>query len=235
MQGIEAVQARWRPILEEFFETEKGMRLERFLCERRSQGAVIFPPTPFRALELTPFDKVKVVIMGQDPYHERGQAQGLSFSVPLGCKIPPSLRNIFKELEREFGMQPPLSGDLTSWAMQGVLLINAVLTVEEGRAGAHARKGWESLTDRLIQELAQDSTPKVFMLWGGYAQKKASLITCAKQGHLILTCNHPSPLSAMRPPVPFIGCNHFSKANEWLMSKGRAPIEWTIVSPESFL
>lgn len=230
MQGLDAVQAGWRPALQEFFESPEGQRLEAFLRIRQEAGAVIFPPTPFRALELTAPDRVSVVIVGQDPYHEQGQAQGLAFSVAPGCKIPPSLRNIFKELSREYGMNPPRSGDLTSWAKQGVLLINTVLTVEEGKAGSHARKGWEILTDSLILRLAEDPAPKAFLLWGGHAQKKEPLINGAGRGHLILSCNHPSPLSALRPPQPFIGCGHFKMANDWLVSKGIVPVDWASVS-----
>ena len=233
MQGLDAVQAGWLPALQEFFASARGQKLEAFLRLRREAGAVIFPLTPFRALELTPPECVSVVIVGQDPYHEQGQAQGLAFSVAPDCKIPPSLRNIFKELNREYGTPLPRSGDLTSWAKQGVLLINAVLTVEEGKAGSHAKKGWEVLTDSLIRKLAEDPVPKVFLLWGGHAQKKGALITATGRGHLILSCNHPSPLSALRPPAPFIGCGHFKKANDWLVAKGIAPVDWTSVSQKA--
>lgn len=216
----------WEPVLKKFFLSEAGENLERFLQARSRQGAVIYPPTPFRAFELTPRDDVKVVIMGQDPYHEKGQAQGLAFSVSSECPVPPSLKNIFKELRREYAGQCPASGDLSFWSSQGVFLQNAVLTVEEGRAGSHAGRGWEILTDQVIDELARDGAPKVFMLWGGAAQKKEKLILSAGRDHLILKCNHPSPLSANRPPVPFIGCGHFCKANEWLVRHGRQPVNW---------
>ncbi|MDL2058683.1 uracil-DNA glycosylase [Mesosutterella sp. AGMB02718] len=220
----------WEPLLKNFFLSEPGLRLERFLKERSEQGAVIYPPTPFRAFELTPRDAVKVVIMGQDPYHERGQAQGLAFSVSAKCPVPPSLKNIFKELRREYSDQCPVSGDLSFWALQGVFLQNAVLTVEEGRAGSHAGRGWEILTDQVIDALARDSAPKVFLLWGAAAQKKEKLIVASGHDHLILKCNHPSPLSANRPPVPFIGCGHFRKANEWLTRHGRLPVNWVDAS-----
>lgn len=231
MLEAQSVASGWKPVLEEFFRSEKGRSLRAFLEGRKAQGAVIFPPTPFRALELTDLSDAKVVIMGQDPYHEKGQAQGLAFSVAPGCRIPPSLRNIFKELGREFGMSAPDSGDLSSWAAQGVLLINAVFTVEEGKAGGHAGKGWEVLTDEIIRRLARDASPKAFLLWGAYAQKKEALIRGEASGrHLVLSCNHPSPLSASRPPVPFVGCGHFARANEWLAEQGLEPVDWTSVS-----
>ena len=221
------VKKDWLPLLETFFTGPDGIRLIQFLQARLEAGAVIFPPTPFRALEITSIEETKVVIVGQDPYHGRGQAQGLAFHVSADCKIPPSLKNIHKELARDLNIVPPHSGELFGWAQQGVLLLNAVLTVEEGKPASHAKKGWETLTDRLLEAVARDHSPKIFMLWGNYAQSKDKLIESLGTNHLILKANHPSPLSAMRPPIPFIGCGHFSKANEWLRSHGQKMIDWS--------
>lgn len=188
-----------------------------FLQQRLTDGAAIFPPQPLRALELTAPESVRVVILGQDPYHGRGQAEGLAFSVAPGVAIPPSLRNIFKELQRDLGEPIPLfphpGGSLVRWARHGVLLLNTCLTVEEGLPASHSGKGWEVLTDSLIQTISQNASPVVFMLWGSHAQSKRSLIDASR--HLVLCANHPSPLSALRPPVPFIGCGHFSQARAW--------------------
>ena len=181
---------------------------------------MIYPPEPLRALALTPLHSTRVVILGQDPYHGPGQAEGLAFSVPPGVKIPPSLRNIFKELQRDLGLPPAASGHLGAWARRGVLLLNTCLTVEDGAPASHAKLGWEALTDALIQAAAQDAAPKVFMLWGAHAQAKAALIAAAGPQHLLLQANHPSPLSATRPPRPFIGCGHFSQAAAWLRVRG---------------
>ena len=213
----------WRDPVEAFLASEGGGRLGRFLDERRNAGASIYPPQPFAALALTPFDTVRVVILGQDPYHGAGQAHGLAFSVPPGVKPPPSLRNIFLELQRDLGCAPTSSGSLEHWARQGVLLLNAVLTVEDGSPGAHAGRGWEALTADLLRRLADDARPKVFMLWGALAQARRAGIG---EPHLVLEANHPSPLSARRPPVPFLGCGHFSRANAFLEAKGRGKIEW---------
>jgi uracil-DNA glycosylase len=213
----------WRTCVEAFLASDEGLRLTGFLDERRRAGAVIYPPQPFTALMLTPFDAVRVVILGQDPYHGAGQAHGLAFSVPTGVKPPPSLRNIFMELQRDLGCTPPSNGSLEHWARQGVLLLNAVLTVEDGAPGVHARRGWESLTTALLARLAEDAQPKVFMLWGAQAQARRAGVG---EPHLVLEANHPSPLSARRPPVPFLGCGHFSRANEFLDSRGRGSIDW---------
>jgi len=210
----------WRPATEAFFASPTGRKLLDFLQGRLARGAVIFPPQPLRALELTPPEEVRVVILGQDPYHGRGQAEGLAFSVAPGVALPPSLRNIFKELQRDLGQQPAMSGHLAEWARRGVLLLNTSLTVEDGAAGSHAKKGWESLTDALIAATAKDPAPKVYLLWGAHAQAKAALIEAAGHGHLVLQANHPSPLSATRGPTPFIGCGHFSTASEWLRGRG---------------
>jgi uracil-DNA glycosylase len=213
----------WRTSVETFLASDEGLRLTGFLDERRRAGAVIYPPEPLTALMLTPFDAVRVVILGQDPYHGAGQAHGLAFSVPPGVKPPPSLRNIFVELQRDLGCAPPSNGSLEHWARQGVLLLNAVLTVEDGAPGVHARRGWESLTTALLARLAEDAKPKVFMLWGAQAQARRAGVG---EPHLVLEANHPSPLSARRPPVPFLGCSHFSRANDFLASRGRGSIGW---------
>ncbi len=198
-------------------------KLSDFLKERAATGKVIYPQNDeiFNALLLTPFSDVRVVIIGQDPYHGPGQAHGLSFSVRRGVRIPPSLRNIYKEIEAEFGVKMPAHGDLTGWAQQGVLLLNATLTVEEASAGAHQKRGWEEFTDAIIRAVNEQHEHVVFMLWGSYAQKKGAFIDRAK--HLVLESVHPSPLSAHRG---FLGNGHFAKANEYLIAQGRTPIAW---------
>lgn len=216
----------WRTQVDEFCAGDAGAALGAFLDERNAAGARIFPPDPLRALRLTPPEAVRVVILGQDPYHRPGQAHGLAFSVPDGVRPPPSLRNIFLELRSDLGCAAPASGNLERWARQGVLLLNAVLTVEEGQPGGHAGRGWEQLTDRLIATLAAEASPKVFLLWGTYAQAKTSQIQASGLAHAVLAANHPSPLSARRPPVPFLGCRHFSKANAFLAAHGRGGVDW---------
>jgi uracil-DNA glycosylase len=211
------VATGWQGIVASFFKSDKGLALLAYLQQRRAAGAAIFPPQPLRALELTAPESVRVVILGQDPYHGRGQAEGLAFSVAPGVAIPPSLRNIFKELQRDLGEPiPPFpnpGGSLVRWARHGVLLLNTCLTVEEGQPASHSGKGWEVLTDSIIQAVSQNASPVVFMLWGSHAQSKRNLIDASR--HLVLCANHPSPLSALRPPVPFIGCGHFSQARAW--------------------
>jgi uracil-DNA glycosylase len=212
----------WRPLVDAFFAEPAGTRLRAFLQERLEAGAVVFPPQPLRALELTPPEDVRVVILGQDPYHGRGQAEGLAFSVAPGVPLPPSLRNIFKELQRDLGTPPPKfpnpGGSLVQWARHGVLLLNTCLTVEEGQAASHAGKGWEVLTDAVIRHIAEGERDVVFMLWGSHAQSKKALIDV--QRHKVLVANHPSPLSALRPPLPFIGCGHFGEAKAWRETHG---------------
>jgi uracil-DNA glycosylase len=214
----------WRDIVEAFLSSTAGLRLASYIRERLAAGATIYPPRPFRALELTPLDSVRAVILGQDPYHGPGQAEGLAFSVRAGVKLPPSLRNIFKELHGADDESQPPTGSLVDWARRGVLLLNASLTVEDGQPGSHARKGWEVLTDALLAEVAARASPCVYMLWGAHAQAKAALIenTAARHGceALVLQANHPSPLSAGRPPVPFLGCGHFALARDWLAARG---------------
>lgn len=228
----------WEPVIARFLRTQTAQDLGDFIASRLASGAVIYPPQPFRALELTPLANVKVVIVGQDPYHGPGQAEGLAFSVAPGHKLPPSLRNIFKELAREAALGSagiPASGSLLRWAQQGVLLLNTCLTVEQGSPSSHASQGWEALTDAIIEVLLESGRPVVFMLWGAHAQKLGEKMrgkpgfapAQAAQGrHLVLTANHPSPLSALRPPAPFIGSGHFGRANAFLSEQSEAPIHW---------
>lgn len=223
---FDALPADWCGVTRPFVASPACARLGAFVDDRVAAGATVFPPQPLRALELTPFDAVRIVILGQDPYHGPGQAHGLAFSVPDGVRPPPSLRNIFLELEHDLGVAPPPSGNLSRWARQGVLLLNAVMTVEAGRPASHAGKGWEQCTDLIVNRLASDAAPKVFLLWGAYAQAKAPMIAAAGREHRVLTANHPSPLSARRPPLPFLGCRHFSLANAFLGEHGRGQIEW---------
>lgn len=220
------VDPEWNRLTKEFFATRQGKELEISLKSRLAEGAVIYPPRPFRALDGTPFSSVKVVIVGQDPYHGVGQAEGLAFSVPDGVRIPPSLRNIKKELSRDLGLPLTANGSLWPWAKQGVLLINAILTVEDGKPASHKKWGWENLTDEVIRTVSEKRPAVVFLLWGNFAQSKRHLIDESR--HLVLCANHPSPLSASRPPVPFIGCGHFGEANRWLASRGEATINWLI-------
>ncbi len=213
--GLDRISGAWRSVTEAWRASAEGQRLLRFVAERQTAGAIIYPATPFKALELTPLESVRVVILGQDPYHGPGQAEGLSFSVPRGVKLPPSLRNIFVELERDLGLPLPTHGHLGDWAAQGVLLLNTSLTVEDGQPASHAKRGWEVLTDALVAAVAAKPELVVFMLWGAHAQAKAALIEATAPGrHVLLQANHPSPLSARRPPVPFIGCGHFRAAQD---------------------
>lgn len=213
----------WKNALADQFSSDHMTQLRAFLLAEKQQGKVVYPPGQliFNAFEHTPFDQVKVVILGQDPYHGPGQAHGLCFSVPEGVKPPPSLVNIFKEIERDLAKPVSKNGNLEHWADQGVLLLNATLTVQAGLAGSHQGKGWEQFTDAVIDQLNRQRDGLVFMLWGSYAQKKGALID--RQRHLVLTAPHPSPLSAHRG---FIGCGHFSRANNWLSERGQAPIDW---------
>lgn len=217
------LEASWKERLAGEFEQPYMSDLRGFLLDRKRNGAVIYPPGPliFNALDSTPFDRVKVVIFGQDPYHGPGQAHGLCFSVPDGVAVPPSLQNIYREIGEDLGVRPPVNGNLQAWADQGVLLLNAVLTVERGQASAHQGKGWERFTDRVAQALNAERENLVFLLWGSYAMKKGSIID--RDRHLVLTAPHPSPLSAHRG---FFGCRHFSKANAWLEQHGMQPIRW---------
>lgn len=217
--------ASWREQLEPEFRQDYMQQLRAFLAEEKRQGKLVFPPGNriFAAFDHTPFDKVKVVIVGQDPYHGPGQAHGLCFSVPRGVPVPPSLVNIYKELASDLGIAMPAHGCLESWANQGVLLINSVLTVEAGRAGSHQGKGWERFTDKVIERLNQEREYVVFLLWGAYAQRKGALID--RQRHCVLQAPHPSPLSAHRG---FLGCRHFSAANRYLQQHHILPIDWSL-------
>ncbi len=228
----------WRPVVEHFLASDAARQLGGFMRDRLARGAVIYPPQPLRALALTPLAQVKVVILGQDPYHRPGQAEGLAFSVAPGVKQPPSLCNIFKEIARDpvlrhGALSTPADGSLVRWAQQGVLLLNTCLTVEEGRPASHAQRGWEALTDAIVRAVSLKENPVVFMLWGAHAQTKQGLIAAsvanvgrAETAHLVLTANHPSPLSAMRPPKPFLGCGHFGLANVFLRQQGGSPVDW---------
>jgi uracil-DNA glycosylase len=221
----------WAQFLADFWQSQVGQSLSEKLLASLKAGNVVYPRTPYKALALTPFENVRVVILGQDPYHGPCQAEGLAFSVGDSQKIPPSLRNILKEIQRDTGGLPPLSangGSLVRWAEQGVLLLNTVLTVEDGLPAGHSKWGWEVLTDKIIQALAKDSKPHAFLLWGGHAQNKAVGIEAFNEDgrHLILKANHPSPLSALRPPLPFMGCGHFGQVNQWLVAQNKKPIVW---------
>ena len=219
------LDSSWKSRLESEFQSDYMIRLREFLLQRKRSGAVVYPPGKdiFNALNSTPFEQVRTVILGQDPYHGPGQAHGLCFSVKPGVDPPPSLLNIFQELHADLGLPVPQHGCLQSWAAQGVLLLNAVLTVERGRAGAHQGKGWERFTDQVIKTLNDQRQGLVFLLWGAYAQKKGAVIDPAR--HLVLKAPHPSPLSAHRG---FLGCRHFSKANQYLKRQQLEEIDWSL-------
>jgi len=218
------IEESWKTILQDEFNKSYFIDLKAFLVEEKKKFR-IFPPGSliFNAFNHTPFDKVKVIFIGQDPYHGYGQAHGLCFSVPLGVTKPPSLENIFKELQNDLGIPVPGHGNLVKWADQGVLLLNATLTVRENQAGSHQNKGWETFTDAVISKLSELKTNLVFVLWGNYAIAKKILIDESK--HHILTATHPSPFSAHKG---FFGCRHFSRINEILAKSGKEPIEWRI-------
>lgn len=215
----------WLVPLGQEFEQPYMQALKAFLLAEKQQGKVIYPESKniFNAFNSTPLDAVKVVILGQDPYHGPQQAHGLCFSVQPGVQVPPSLQNMFKELQRDIGFKHPGHGCLQAWANQGVLLLNATLTVQQAAAGSHQGRGWEQFTDRAIQIVNEKCSGVVFLLWGSYAQKKAAFID--QQKHLVLKAPHPSPLSAHRG---FIGCGHFSLANSYLVSQGKTPIDWQL-------
>lgn len=229
-----SVAPDWRPTLDHFLNSDAGRDLAQFIAQRVADGATIYPAEPLRALALTPLASVRVVILGQDPYHGPGQAEGLAFSVAPGVARPPSLRNIFKELARDHlqagvvSAEPsaPANGSLQRWARQGVLLLNTCLTVEQGQPASHANRGWEVLTDSIVRAVLKNTRPVVFMLWGAHAQKMATTVRAAQGRHAVLCANHPSPLSALRPPHPFIGCGHFSQANDFLQKSGESAVDW---------
>ena len=226
MQVNPQIEESWKAILQDEFEKPYFPMLKKFLLEEKRKH-VIYPPGPqiFSAFNLTPFNKVSVVLLGQDPYHGPGQAHGLCFSVSQGIAPPPSLINIFKELKSDLGIPFPGHGNLTGWAKQGVLLLNATLTVRANQAGSHQKKGWEVFTDKVIETLSHKRTNLVFLLWGNYAQQKSALINPEK--HLILKSVHPSPLAASRG---FFGCRHFSKANQYLIKNGKEPVNWDLTN-----
>ena len=219
------LEESWKAVLAPEFATARMKALRSFLTAEKAAGKTIFPKGGewFRALDLTPLPKVRIVILGQDPYHGPDQAHGLCFSVRPGVRPPPSLVNIFKELEADLGISRPSHGFLEHWAQQGVLLLNSVLTVEMGQAASHQRKGWEEFTDAVVRAVNDRPDPIIFLLWGAYAQKKVSFVDTNR--HLVLKAAHPSPLSAHNG---FLGCRHFSKANSFLQSRGLPPIDWSL-------
>lgn len=220
-----ALEPSWKARLLDEFAQPYMRDLRHFLQAEKAAGRNVYPPGPeiFAAFEACPFDHVKVVILGQDPYHGPGQAHGLCFSVRKGVPLPPSLVNIFKEIRGDSGAPPPKDGDLTAWARQGVLLLNTVLTVEAGKPESHRNRGWEKFTDRVLDVLNRERNGLVFVLWGSHAQSKARLIDPSR--HMVLKAPHPSPLSAYRG---FFGCGHFKKINDWIESQGGSPISWTL-------
>lgn len=226
------LEASWRERVGAYLLRPEMQALAAFLRAERQRGVRIYPPgrQMFAALDTTPFERVEVVILGQDPYHGPGQAHGLSFSVPPGVPVPPSLRNVFLELERDLGIAPPAHGCLLPWARQGVLLLNAVLSVAEGQAGSHQGRGWEGFTDHIVATLNREREGLVFLLWGSYAQAKGRIID--RRRHCVLSAPHPSPLSAHRG---FIGCGHFSKANRWLRGRGHPGIDWRLPAQVDWL
>ena len=228
---LEALTQGWQELLGYFWRSPTGLSLDQKMRAGLSAGRVFFPPAVYKAFALTPFENVKVVVLGQDPYHGPDQAEGLAFSVGPGQKIPPSLRNIFKEIQRDLSVAMPTgpqAGSLVRWSEQGVLLLNTALTVEQSLPASHSKWGWEVLTDKIIQGVAAHPEPKAFLLWGAHAQSKSSLIEAMNSDgrHLVLKANHPSPLSALRPPLPFMGCGHFGQVNRWLERQKKKPIRW---------
>lgn len=221
----ETTVASWTTLLSSEKKQDYFKNILAFVKSERQKGKKIYPPQNeiFNAFKLTPYENLKVVIIGQDPYHGPGQAHGLSFSVKAGVRPPPSLKNIYREINSDIGLPIPTSGCLEQWAKQGVLLLNAVLTVEQSQPQSHAKIGWQRFTDKVIEALNNHPEPLVFMLWGAYAQRKCENIDRNK--HLVLTSTHPSPLSAHRG---FLGCRHFSKANDWLQKHHKTPIDWSI-------
>lgn len=218
------IEPSWKEALKDEFDQPYFQGIVSFLKNEKAAGKVIYPPGGliFNAFDTTPFEKVKVVVLGQDPYHNPGEAMGLCFSVPKGVRIPPSLVNIYKELQTDVGASIPSHGDLTAWAQQGVFLLNAMLTVEKNQAASHQKIGWQTFTDAVIRKLSQQREHLVFMLWGGFAKKKKELIDTSR--HLVLEAAHPSPLAG----GAFFGCRHFSQANEYLAKHGVEPVDWQV-------
>ncbi|WP_199155161.1 uracil-DNA glycosylase [Chromobacterium sp. ASV23] len=230
--ALARVHPAWETVLRQPAIAAKLAEIDRQLCQQQQDGKALFPPPPqvFNALSFAAPADVKVVILGQDPYHGDGEAMGLSFSVPEGVRVPPSLRNIYKELAADLGLGIPASGDLSHWAQQGVLLLNSVLTVERDKAGSHGKLGWQMVSDALIDAVNRDNAGCVFLLWGNWAHTKAERIDTSR--HLVLTAAHPSPLSASRG---FHGCRHFSQVNAWLIARGRQPVRWAPAATQSSL
>lgn len=218
------IEASWKSVLQETFQQPYFEQLITFVKQEKAQHKIIYPPGSliFNAFNLTPFDRVKVVILGQDPYHNPGEAMGLCFSVPKGVRVPPSLQNIYKELHTDLGLPIPSHGDLTPWAQHGVFLLNAMLTVEKNKPGSHQHIGWQDFTDGVIHQLSTQREGLVFMLWGNFAKKKIGLID--PERHLILEAAHPSPLAR----GAFFGSKHFSKANAYLIAQGKEPVDWVL-------
>lgn len=218
------MDASWQATAAHFWASPAGQRLTQHLAQARAQQTLIYPPQPLRAFALTPLPEVRVVIVGQDPYHQRGQANGLAFSVGPGFKRPPSLRNVMQELERDVGCSAISDGQLEPWAHQGVLLMNRVLTVSDSQPASHQGWGWEWFTDAVLAAVNALPQPVAFLLWGAHAQQLRGQID--ERRHRVWTANHPSPLSARRGAQPFVGCGHFSAVNAWLCEQARVPIEW---------
>ena len=218
------IEDSWKETLKHEFEQPYFQSIATYLRKEKQSGKKIYPPGSliFNAFNTTPFEEVKVVILGQDPYHNPGEAMGLSFSVPKGVRVPPSLRNIYKELKDDLGIEPPRHGDLTKWARQGVFLLNAMLTVEHKSARSHQKIGWQNFTNAVIRKLSDEREGLVFMLWGGFARKKKELIDRNK--HLVLEAAHPSPLAG----GAYFGSRHFSKANAYLEEQGKQPVDWSV-------
>ncbi|MEP7250776.1 MAG: uracil-DNA glycosylase [Ginsengibacter sp.] len=219
------IEESWKKVLKDEFEKAYFQQIVTFIKTEKAAGKIIYPPGPmlFNAFEEAPFNKVKVVLLGQDPYHNKGQAHGLSFSVPAGVHPPPSLINIFKELHSDLGIAIPSTGNLEPWALQGILLLNASLTVRQNEPGSHSKIGWLQFTDTVIRKLSEEKTGIIFLLWGKFAQEKQAIIDETK--HFVLKAAHPSPFSADKG---FFGCRHFSKTNELLSQQGKSPINWKL-------
>lgn len=222
--GDVKIEGSWKAVLADEFQQPYFQHISAFLHQEKQAGKVIYPPGPliFNAFNSTPFDKVKAVILGQDPYHNPGEAMGLSFSVPKGVRVPPSLQNIYKELNADLGIAVPNHGDLSAWAHHGVFLLNAMLSVEKNKPGSHKDIGWQYFTDAVITKLSEQRQHLVFMLWGNFAKKKKVLIDTSR--HLLLEAPHPSPLAG----GGFAGCRHFSKANDYLEANGISPVDWRL-------
>lgn len=227
---IDDVANDWRALLQNFADSADGKHVCEAVDARVAAGATVFPPDPLLALKLTPLHQVRVLVLGQDPYHRAGQAEGLAFSVATGTAWPPSLRNVLAEWQRDLGLALPLSGSLRPWARQGVLLLNTALSVEEARPASHSRYGWQSLTSAIVAAVVSSRQPTVLLLWGAHAQGVLAGVdpTTFGASHLALACNHPSPLAARRGPVPFVGCCHFSQASRFLSAAGRGQLDWLL-------